>query len=97
MHMDPITTMEDIVEENLQPHQDTEISLTWGTKTFSEALGGNSEKEQLPNYYTGEDDEEKFECVDALFYASNSENMSNPSSPREVDIPKDKYMSLFNP
>lgn len=97
MHMDPTKEMEGIVEENLQPLHDTEMSPKWGTETFSEALGGKSEIEQSPNYYMGEDDEEKFGGVDELFSSATTEATSASTSPREVEIPKDKYMSLFQP
>lgn len=61
MHTDPTKDMKIIVKENLQPLQDTEMSPKWGTKTFSEALGSKSNSEHSPNYYMGEDEEEKFD------------------------------------
>lgn len=45
----------------------------------------------------GEDAEEKFTGVDALFSAPTTDVSPDSTSPRQVDIPKDKYMSLFQP
>lgn len=44
----------------------------------------------------GEDEEERFEGVDALFSTEGSEEPEGSTSPRQVEIPKDKYMSLFS-
>lgn len=47
--------------------------------------------------WVGDDDEEKFGGVDELFSNSTTDTATISTSPKEVDIPKDKYMSLFQP
>lgn len=95
--MDSITEMDSIEDDNHQPLEDSDMAQGWGTRTFSEVLGGKSESNQPLSFYTGEDEEERFEGVDALFSTEGSEEAENALSPRQVEIPKDKYMSLFSP
>lgn len=86
------------MQEKFQNPVGTEMSHEWGSKTFSKALRDQDPTEEAPtHFYMGEDTEESFEGVDALFLTTNEAADGKLESPKQVEISKDKYLSLFNP
>lgn len=75
------------------PTPDPEV-LPWSVKVFpghEQQQSGSS----CPHFYMGEDEEERYEGVDALFrYQGEMEDSSPKYGPR-VEISKEKYLSLI--
>lgn len=93
-HMDSTTEMDFIEDDNHQPLEDSDMAM--GHANLFRGYRGRSESDHSPSFYMGEDEEERFEGVDALFSTEGSEEPEGSTSPRQVEIPKDKYMSLFS-
>lgn len=64
----------------------------WSTKLFPTSAPTSN---IYPQFYLGEDDEEKYEGVDDLFRCKDSLEEEPPKFGPRVEISKEKYLSLF--
>lgn len=66
-------------------------------KLFSKALPQPTSSDMPLAFYMGEDDEEKYDGVDALFNSKSLMDDSTLASGPLLDLSKEKYTSLFKP
>lgn len=69
------------------------MELPWATKLF--LLVEAETLNIYPQYYMGEDEEEKYEGVDELFRYSEEMEERPPRYGPRVEITKEKYINLF--
>lgn len=83
------------ISESCDGDQSTESGVaqpTWSEKLFAASA---QSPDIYPPYYLGEDEEEKYDGVDALFRCQLDLEDTPPKFGPRVDISKEKFTSLF--
>lgn len=96
MEVVPSPIREDVAMENESDHVDPTPPPPW-SRSFADTVRQESPEEDTPQYYMGEDEEEKYPGIDELFSSPSLVDNVPPAYGPALDISKEKYISLFKP